>query len=229
MGKRGEGFEGFASQVQPVCVWGSGGGGLGQWDTASWNHALGGAPCLMGGREVNSTAWKLYLIFIHMSAPGRDRLPQTNWNAWDQGGLQRGRQKKTLRMGGGGVHVSMNFRECIRKAEFTDMDGKAQITTAYWFSLHPHTHTHLYYLLSRIKTQLISVEATLLLRDNAYGRLWANSQRSWWLAEQLVFKQALFPLTFFIFLSAWILSTYTHHFLILCPLPSPSLIKHTIK
>ena len=144
VGGGGGGVLGGCGGRGSVGGWGGvwGGGGWGQWDTASWNHALGGAPCLMGGREVNSTAWKLYLIFIHMSAPGRDRLPQTNWNAWDQGGLQRGRQKKTLRMGGGGVHVSMNFRECIRKAEFTDMDGKAQITTAYWFSLHPHTHTH---------------------------------------------------------------------------------------
>lgn len=39
--------------------------------------------------------------------------------------------EKDAEDGGGGVHVSMNFRECIRKAEFTDMDGKAQITTAY--------------------------------------------------------------------------------------------------
>lgn len=46
--------------------------------TASWNHAFNEAPCVMGGREVNSTAPKLYLIFIHMNAPGRDRLPQTN-------------------------------------------------------------------------------------------------------------------------------------------------------
>lgn len=47
----------------------------------------------MGGREVNSTAPKLYLIFIHMNTAGWDRLPQTNWNAWDRGGLQRGKQK----------------------------------------------------------------------------------------------------------------------------------------
>lgn len=60
-----------------VCVGGSG-GGLGQWDTASWNLAFCEAPCLIGGREVNSSAPKLYLIFIHMNAPGRDRLPQTN-------------------------------------------------------------------------------------------------------------------------------------------------------
>lgn len=67
--------EGPVSEVQPV--WG-GGVGWGQWDTASWNPTFGEAPCLMGGREVNSTAPKLYLIFIHMNAPGRDRLLQTN-------------------------------------------------------------------------------------------------------------------------------------------------------
>lgn len=77
MGTRRKGGlgRGPASEVQPVWV---GGGGLGQWDAASWNPAFGEAPCLMGGREVNSTAPKLYLIFIHMNAPGRDRLPQTN-------------------------------------------------------------------------------------------------------------------------------------------------------
>lgn len=76
MGTMEEGRVGRASEVQPVSVCG---GGLWQWDAASWSPAFGGgAPCLMGGREVNSTAPKLYLIFIHMNAPGRDRLPQTN-------------------------------------------------------------------------------------------------------------------------------------------------------
>lgn len=45
--------------------------------------------------------------------------------------MQSGTQRK---MGGGAdvrVYVSMNFRESIRKAEFTDMDGKTQITAAY--------------------------------------------------------------------------------------------------
>lgn len=42
------------------------------------NPMFSEAPCLMGGREVNSTAPRLYLIFIHMNAPGPDRLLQTN-------------------------------------------------------------------------------------------------------------------------------------------------------
>lgn len=120
------------------------------------------------------------------------------------------KQRKTLRMGAGGVHVyvSMNFWECIRKVEFTDRDREAQITSAYWFSSPLHIHTYLHYLVSRIKTQLIPVDATFFLQDIADGRLWANSQRSWWLAEQLVFKQTLFPPIFFIFLSAWAATTY---------------------
>lgn len=160
-----------------VCVGGSG-GGLGQWDTASWNLAFCEAPCLIGGREVNSSAPKLYLIFIHMNAPGRDRLPQTNWNAWDQGGLQRGKQQKAERVGSGSVYVTMNFWKCIRKTECTDMDGKTQITTAYRFPpscVHTreqtHTHTHLYYLVSCMKTHLILVDATFLLKAIADGRL----------------------------------------------------------
>lgn len=80
MGNRREivvGWEGPASEVQLVRV------SVGEvgWDSGTltpWNPAFGEAPCLMGGREVNSTAWKLYLIFIHMNVPGRDRLPQTN-------------------------------------------------------------------------------------------------------------------------------------------------------
>lgn len=85
---------------------------------ASWSPAFCEAPCLMGGREVNSTAPKLYLIFIHMNALGRDRLLQTNWNAWDWVGFLSGKQKKTVRIRGGGdvhVYVSMNFCESIRK------------------------------------------------------------------------------------------------------------------
>jgi len=33
------------------------------------NLAFGEAPCLMGGRGVNSAAPRLYLIFIHMNGP----------------------------------------------------------------------------------------------------------------------------------------------------------------
>ena len=51
--------------------WGYGGGfGLVHWDTGSWNPTMAEAPCLMGGRGVNSTAPKLYLILIHMNVPG---------------------------------------------------------------------------------------------------------------------------------------------------------------
>lgn len=132
----------------------------------------------MGGREVNSTAPKLYLIFIHMNAPGWDRLPQTNWNAWDQGGLQRGKQKKTTRMGGGDVHVyvSMNFwvyrEDRIHWYGWKDTNHYCILI----FFLPAYTHTHLYYLVSRMKTQLIPVDATFLWKYIADGRLWANSE-----------------------------------------------------
>lgn len=127
------------------------------------------------------------------------------------------------------VYVSMNFWECIRKAEFTDMDGKTQITTAYWFSLLPHTHTHLYYLVSRIKTQLIPADATFLLRDTADGRLWANSEvlMAHWTIKSS--NKLSFPLLSLCFcLHEYPLHTH-NQFLILCPFLSPSLIKHTIK
>lgn len=129
----------------------------------------------MGGREVNSTALKLYLIFIHMNAPGRDRLPQTNWNAWDQGGLQRGKKKKTGR-----------WCACVCVYEFLRVYKEGRIHWYGWKDtnhyrilisyLPAYTHTHLYYLVSRMKTQLIPVDATFLLRDIADGRLYANSE-----------------------------------------------------
>lgn len=72
----GNGWEVPKSEVRPGCEYG--GGGFRQWHTASWNPIFGEAPCLMGGKEVNSTALKLYLIFIHMNTPGQDRLPQIN-------------------------------------------------------------------------------------------------------------------------------------------------------
>lgn len=66
MGNREGGREGDpCTQRGPASVWGAG-----QWDTASWNLAFNEAPWLMGSREVNSNAPKLYLIFIHMNAPG---------------------------------------------------------------------------------------------------------------------------------------------------------------
>lgn len=88
-----------------------GGGGLGQWDTASWKPAFGEAPCLMGAREVNSTTLKLYLIFIHMNAPGPRSITA---NKLKRRRPQRPVERKagrTWRMGGGGGKsmVSINF------------------------------------------------------------------------------------------------------------------------
>lgn len=86
-----------------LCVYG--GGGLGQRDPA-----FGEAPCLMGGRGVNSAAPKLYLIFIHMNARQAEidyrkqiEMPGT------KEGLRRGKHRKALKGGGGAVHVSMIF------------------------------------------------------------------------------------------------------------------------
>lgn len=67
--------------------------------------------------------------------------------------------------GGGGKGcpcVSMNFWECMRKAEFTDVDGKAQITAAYQFDLLPpptraHTHTPLLFSGMHFKLNLFQM------------------------------------------------------------------------
>lgn len=95
----GSRLEGGRSTLNACMYVATVGGGVGQWSSGSWNLAFHDALCLMGGREVNSTAQKLYLIFIHMNAQGRDRLPQTNWNACDRGGPRR---RKTAKVWGVG-------------------------------------------------------------------------------------------------------------------------------
>lgn len=93
--------------------------------------------------------------------------------------------------------------ESVRKAECTDMDGKTQITTAYWFSPFLHIHTPLLFSVTH-EIPSHSSWCHLPLKDIADGRLHASSQKSWWLAERLVLKQY-----FFIFFSAQIPTIYT--------------------
>lgn len=137
-----------------------------RWHGSSWNLAFCEAPWLMEGSKVNSNVLKLYLIFIHMDVEGWDRLLQTNWNAWDQG-WGGGR-------GGGNLYVSMNVWECIRK--------QIHPFSILIFSFPVHTQKHIYYhyLVSRIKSQLIPPDAF-------------KEMRSFWLTQEIVFKQAFSP------------------------------------
>lgn len=187
----------------------------------------------MGGREVNSTAPKLYLIFIHMNAPGRDRLPQTNWNAWDQGGLQRGKQKKALKMGGGGVSA------CVCVYEFLRVYKEGRIHWYGWkdtnhysiliFSPPAYIHTP---LLFSVTHQNSTHSSWCHLPFKRYCRWEVMSKLTEVLMARWTIKPSNKP-SFPLLSLSFCLHEYPLHthnqFLILCPFLSLSLIKHTIK
>lgn len=118
----------------------------------------------MEGREVNSNVPKLYLIFIYMNAQAWDRLPQTNWNAWDQGGLHETKLKKD---GGGGVTLRVyGFLRVYKEGRIHWYVLK--VINHYGiliFSPPAYTHPH-------IKCLLIPADVTSLLGDFADGELW---------------------------------------------------------
>lgn len=76
--------------------------------------------------------------------------------------------------GGGNLYVSMNVWECIRK--------QIHPFSILIFSFPVHTQKHIYYhyLVSRIKSQLIPPDAF-------------KEMRSFWLTQEIVFKQAFSP------------------------------------
>lgn len=76
---------GSESEVQLKCVraGGRGGRGLEHQGCCLQKPAFGEAPCLIGGREVNFSVPKLYLIFIHIKLRS---ITANKLNVWVQGG-----------------------------------------------------------------------------------------------------------------------------------------------
>lgn len=160
-----------------------------------WKAAIGEAPCLIGGRQVNSSVPELYLIFIHMNAAGRDRLPQTNWNSWDQAGPQRGKQTKGDGKWGG---------VCICDYEYLKEYKAVRMNWYGWKDTNPYgilisvlsAYALIYYLVSRMKLHLIPDDAAFLLTDIAEGRIGLHSKKTRGLPVQSVLKKAFSPLVY---------------------------------
>lgn len=211
-----------------------GGGGLEHWDTASWNLAFSEAPWLIGGREVNSSVPKLYLIFIHTNAPGWDRLPQTNWNAWDRGSPQRGMQKKDWKEGGR-LCVCVFVCVWLWISENVYKEGKM-----HWYGwkdmnhyrilvfFHTCINTDLSYLVLSIKSPSHCGWCNLPFKRRCRCELWSKPTDIL-MASRTISLQTGPPFQNFIFCShEYPLRTH-NQFLIPSPFSSPSLIKHTIK